>query len=57
MLFSTIHVDSLNVKRLFFFSICYIHFEITGNPCNLTGSKPYLYEGPHSCSKLHPFLF
>ena len=40
-----------NVKTLFFFSyqrgyykldskVCYIHFEITGNYCNLVGPKP-----------------
>ena len=55
MLSTTLHAaQKINVKKLFLFcfffhpksygnldsKLCYIHFEITGNPCNLIGSKP-----------------
>ena len=54
MLSTTLHEKKLMLKSYFCFvfffhpksygnldsKLCYIHFEITGNPCNLIGSKP-----------------
>ena len=38
----------------FTFFLYHIHFEITGDPCNLIGSK--YFDLPHSCSKLSHFF-
>ena len=54
MLSTTLHEKKLMLKSYFCFvfffhpksygnldsKLCYIHLEITGNPCNLIGSKP-----------------
>ena len=49
------HILTLKSMALIF-PLYYIHFEITGDPCNLIGSVWFIHESPIFCGKSHLFL-